>query len=501
MSLDGFLTFLTLIIAAYGVASSPTRLRLRLHLFGVTVISFIGFVLVIYYEMLVSEPAGIICPSWVGRQCRFLNLSRTFPTGPQIAFGVVIIWWLAAWFLLSRTSISPRAFPNLRRLVDELHYEHRIAELIQVVEPNLSLLEAAASRKLPGAKVYDTLRRWRRDETPREIMARLTTDAHEFEAPSRHQRALSWLKHCVGTAGRALPSGRSSEEAAREILRVLLLSRKIVEFIALYRAAFGVKLLTLHRIQEVFEFSDEYLTTLISTPHSTLYLEVKNNQNYSHGNNFFFPTENKLLNFLFENAKQAERLGVWEPLGDWILSKLRSDLHPDYTESLNLSAESFDRDPWEDPTFVVVKFFELMVSAALYQDISWHMWLYYFDHIVRRLTELYSDRGDGVDATDEFPTRSAYIIYTMFRIVRDWITAVTDLPDTSSQLMMKDERVVHENGNIPKSAILALGTCLKTLLLAPNVGDRFKRTIVSLVARAVDELPRNGARSAFRRSL
>ena len=67
--------------------------------------------------------------------------------------------------------------------------------------------------------------------------------------------------------------------------------------------------------------------------------------------------------------------------------------------------------------------------------------------------------------------------------------------------MMKDERVVHENGNIPKSAILALGTCLKTLLLAPNVGDRFKRTIVSLVARAVDELPRNGARSAFRRVL
>jgi hypothetical protein len=496
MTLDGFLVFLTLIFAAYGVASSATRLRLRLRPFSISFISIIGFILVIYYEMFAQN--GFPCPSRLGRLCRFLILSvEKFPTAGEVAFIIVIVWLLTAWFVLTRKTIPAGALSNLRRLVDELVYERRQAELLEVVEPHLPLLASAATRKLRGAAFYDRLKRWRRRETLMELHAHGVLNEAQ-QPPTFWKRALYALKFGIGSVGRVLPEGKPTQEAAEEILPILLLNQDLIEFIALYRAAFGVSLLAL-RVREVDDFSNEYLKALISAPGSTFHAEVRNNQNYERATQYAFPEENRLLHFLLADARQAERLGVWKPLGEWIIARLRPDRHPDYTGSLNLSSDAFDDECWEDPTFVVIQFFDLMVSAAEYQDVRWHMWLYYFPHILERLLEIYSDVGPGVDLEYEDPTRAAYIIHAMFRAMRDWITAVNHLPENSSQLTLDNEGIDHENGNIPKSAILALGTCLRDLLLAENVGERFKQTIVDLVIRGVGQLPRNGPRSAFRR--
>jgi hypothetical protein len=65
--------------------------------------------------------------------------------------------------------------------------------------------------------------------------------------------------------------------------------------------------------------------------------------------------------------------------------------------------------------------------------------------------------------------------------------------------MLDNERLDHKNGNIPKSAILALGMCRRDFLLAENVGEGFKRTIVTLVIGGIGHLPRYRPRTAFRR--
>ena len=49
------------------------------------------------------------------------------------------------------------------------------------------------------------------------------------------------------------------------------------------------------------------------------------------------------------------------------------------------------------------------------------------------------------------------------------------LPRDSPRLILENDEVVHENGNIPKSATLALGMCLETLLVVPSVGQAFKQ--------------------------
>jgi hypothetical protein len=44
-----------------------------------------------------------------------------------------------------------------------------------------------------------------------------------------------------------------------------------------------------------------------------------------------------------------------------------------------------------------------------------------------------------------------------------------------------DVSIDNENGNIAKSSILALGRCLRTILLADTVGERFKLYILEIV--------------------
>ncbi|MBV8891618.1 hypothetical protein [Bradyrhizobium sp.] len=147
MTLDGFLTFLTLIIAAYAIIPAVARLRLRLHMTAPLIISVIGFCLVVYFEFfsLLAQP----CPNAIGTACRFLAITSEGPISPgQAAFIVVIVWLILAWFGFSRTKLSAHALPNLSRLASELAYEGRYAELTKLIEPHVGLLDRAATRKL-----------------------------------------------------------------------------------------------------------------------------------------------------------------------------------------------------------------------------------------------------------------------------------------------------------------------------------------------------------------
>jgi len=80
VTLDGFLTFLTLIIAAYAIVPGVTRLRLRLHILGPLVVSIVGFCLVVYFEFfsLLAQP----CPKIIGTVCRFLTIGSERPINP-----------------------------------------------------------------------------------------------------------------------------------------------------------------------------------------------------------------------------------------------------------------------------------------------------------------------------------------------------------------------------------------------------------------------------------
>jgi hypothetical protein len=499
MTLDGFLTFLTLIIAAYGIAPGIMRLRLRLHTVLIVGISALGFLAVTYLE---TYPAfALPCPAILGSACRYLIIEKPSPgtaslVSGQLAFGAVIVWLVLATIILTRRRIFSWAIPTLQHLVDELLYEQRYGELIKVVEPHLAMLEFAARRRLWPARVRDWFARF---EPPPDDIAPWLAEAAgiSLTPPSLGSRLRQRARSAFATFRFLLPSGRKIEQAAQEVLRELLLSPRLTEHIALYRPQAGVTFLRISTAN-VHNFCDDYMVALISDAKSTLYTEVERNQNFAGGRQYDYPPDNRLLHYLFADARTAERLGVWKPLGEWLIAKLRAVKNPDYTNTLNFSSDDFEREKWQDPAYVVIFFFDLMVTAAEFQGVEWHMWLYYYPHFLDKIILIYDDSGPEVDLRDERPTRAAYLISELFYGLGHWIASVTELSAGSPHRRLQNTRVDHENGNIPKSAILALGSCLFALWRAENVGHRFKMTIYNTVMHLIGDLLRTGELSGFR---
>jgi len=126
------------------------------------------------------------------------------------------------------------------------------------------------------------------------------------------------------------------------------------------------------------------------------------------------------------------------------------------------------------------------------------MWLYYYRYFLQSLVALYDASGPEIDKTDEWPTRTSYLIYALFDGLVDWIEIVKNLPEDSPHRIVDNVLPQHANDNIPKSAALALGSCLDTLLRAPNVDERFRRYIHDIVLRAIREFARDGSQGRFR---
>jgi hypothetical protein len=237
---------------------------------------------------------------------------------------------------------------------------------------------------------------------------------------------------------------------------VVLQTPELIRFIATSRPKFGVQLLSCS-VYGVHEFCTAFLTALVANNQSELYTEIKQNQNISFNTGYAFPPHNHLLHFLFSDATKAEHLGVWQPLGEYILTALQPGNDPDYVRFLNGPADSFDDEKWRDRTFVVIRFFDLMVNAAEHQGVRWHMWLYYFPHFLERIVSFYDASGSDIKPNAEWPTRASYLIYQIFDALTSWIEAVKALPPGSPHRVLMSDNPTHENGNIPKSAAIALG--------------------------------------------
>lgn len=494
MTLDGFLTFLTLIIAAYAIVPGVTRLRLRLHILAPLIVSIVGFCLVVYFEFF--SFLALPCPKTIGDVCRFLTIKSESPINPgQAAFLVVIAWLVLAWLGLSRMKISSRALPTLSNLASELAYEGRYAELVKLIEPHVELLDRVATGKL----TFPALRKRLLELNPSNLPMHKLVERIDAGLPKFAERPIWYRTSALAAARLAtiVPDGRRAEDAANEVFRLLLQTPELTSYVAMSRPYFGIQLLSCS-IYGASDFSDDYLRVMISNSGSILYTEVKQNQNISSNSGYWFPEHNRLLHFLLSDAKTAERLGVWKPLGEYVISTLRPESDPAYVRFLNEAADDFEDEKWTDKTFVTIRFFDMMVTAALYQGIQWHMWLYYFPHFLEGLLKIYDASDESIDPTVEWPTRASYLIYELFSVMTGWIEAVEDIPNNSPHLTPDHDNLAHENGNIPKSAILALASCLESLLTADSVDERFKKSIHGVVMGALRRLSHAGVAGRHR---
>jgi hypothetical protein len=384
---------------------------------------------------------------------------------------------LWAIIVISRRKVGFRSLPTLAEITTLLVEEKKFAELTGLLEPNLDLLSRVSHEKFRTAGLRAYLAKLDDDRNLIELMS-LT--GQEVQLGFRYR-----MRAFAARLALLIPKFEAEVDAANSIFRAIFQSQEIVLFIARYRPNFGLKLLSLP-LWAATEFCESFLRYLIADPQSILYQELRHNQSMARVG-YTIPKHNRLLHFFFADADRAYRLSAWNGVGQYVLSELEKD--GDYRRFLNGAATFFESEQWQDKTFVGIFYFDVMVGAAEAQNVPWHMWLYFFPPIMEQLISIYDESAPDVDPEAEWPTRGAALIYEMFRCMLKWIEEARHLPDDSCHKKLESTKPTHQNGNIPKSAGIALGRCLKSLLLAENVGERFKAYIHSIVLRHIRDLP------------
>ena len=245
---------------------------------------------------------------------------------------------------------------------------------------------------------------------------------------------------------------------------------------------------------ERFDFVEQYLKELMRDPQSILYWEVYNNQNMSQ-HRYSIPQSNRVLSFFLADIKVAEDNRVYKPVGDFILSHLNELARDPESDPYNQACGDFETiGAWHSPIFVGVRFFDIMVNEALFQGIFWHMWLYYMPPIVERIVRNYRviDSPADADADAEFPIKYSSLLCQVFSCLCGWVTALEEVPPNQANVVLKSPRADHENGNIPKSSILALAECSYYVAVSKQIGRGLKRTLLNMVFGLYFELRSSG---------
>lgn len=463
MGLESILALAALLVAIYAIVPRDRRLGMVLKLNLIDWFLIIVSLVVVHY-------------------LQFYNFFRSFNLTPQLGLSkwgvtpknatyiVILITVLILYLRLRFAKLSKGKVFKFRELTGELLRTGQQLDLISLLENHLKSLVRIYRNDFFLPKVRERL------NPPIEVIIRnFQKNENGSLLKKKKSKIKVGLKNWVSSK---IPGYSKETEAAQDIIRQLLLSEDFVNSVAKNRPYFALKLIN-QPFHEQFDFLNLYVTALLSNTSSILYYEIQNNQNISSFHRYHLYESNKFLHFLFKDTKVAKKLSVWKPFGDYSLSFLDSQTrNPSQHEYNQDMGDYYENGKWKCPIFITIIFFDIMVSEALYQNVQWHMWLYYFPLLVERIERNYSPQGPLVRKISEWPTQYSYLLYHVVSTMCGWVRALRDIPSTQENVVLNSQDTENENGNIPKSTILALCRCFRFILSSKNISAEFKNYLL-----------------------
>jgi hypothetical protein len=490
--MDLFIKVIGLLVAVYALFPRERRLDLQLR-FGVldAFIFLCGVASVVYldlYSFLKVHGLALAPPRWT------IGLTTT-----QVSNSILLLMFFIFLLRARFARLSRRYAARFQQLTNELLWTQSNRELVVLVEANLTEL----------FKIYRDdgyLQRLKRQRTPRMSFEYL----HDLVDTGKGVPSERFLWKFLDPLIRRIPEHEREQAIASEALHRILSAKEFVSVLAQTRPYLGLTIFENLRVQgDKFlreEFANIYITALMADRSSVFYVELANNRNMESQHRYRLPPDNRLLNFLFRDARTAQDLEVYRFVGEFMLHYLDELSRSPAKDPYNQANTDDNSLMMHSALFAGVQLFDVMVSEALFQNIQWHMWLYYTTHFVKSIIRNYKPSDDPlIDPNIEFPIWYSKLLYDIFDALRGWIVALEDLPPDQANVQLQSTRPDHENDNIPKSSILATCICVHEVLLSDNLHSSLKESIMSVVFRAYFELRRTsqGARYAevFRRAL
>ena len=434
MSSEALLALTGLLFTIYSIMPTERRLdlRLRLRLFDwVLVATSLGALHYIsYYPVLASIGVAPNLGPW---RWRFTPDSASY----LVVVGTAAVIWIRA----GRAELSQDKLAVFAKLLDQLVASGRSADLVYLIDRHLARLVELERTHRPAAGTSQT------------------------------------------------PS--VAYEQLRDIFRRLLTTRSVVFEIAVYHPALAVRLARVE-VWDRWEYLSLLARALLDRRHGPLYYEVEHNQNLRSGHRYTIPGSNGYLSFFVGDAHRAHELRIYKEFGDYAVGELRRLGRDPDGARYNAALDEYEtRERWACPVHACIRVFDVMLPEAIHQGVEWHMWLYYFPILADRVLENLSPAPD-VELWREWPTPYHFLLYDVFGCLCNWLEESASMRDGRTNVAVRTLDLQHENESIAKSAALALGQVLRSVLLADAVDPGFRSYLMGMALRTSKEVEHDG---------
>ncbi len=474
------ITVIALLAAIYAVLPRERRLDLSLRIGKIDwLVIGLGIILVIFLEYHDFR----VVRGW------FLKIAYPAGITPQNTMYLVLLF--EALFISVRIRyyrLSKGKMPKFRELLEELYWSETYGELFALIQTHIRGLFRIYNSDFALSRFRSRLKNLIFPSFELRLLKVLeakrngTTERHRSQFV---ERILSALRPLVPLILRILPNDDLAQETASDLVRSVFPSPRFMAAMGRTRPYLGLDII--RQLKQPFErrdFVELYLKELISNHQSLFYQEIRNNQNLLPGNHnrYYIPQSNRILYFFLSDIAVAKEYGIYKPIGDFMkfhLDKLGRRPEDDPYNKATMYFE--DTEAWHSPVFVGARFFDIMVKEALFEGVTWHMWLYYMPSIVERIVRNYNVIDPLADEDAESPIVYSVMLYRIFSYLIEWVTALEDIPPSQSNVVLKYTNAETENDNIPKSSILALVQCCYYVAIAERLGKRQKHNLLDMV--------------------
>ncbi|EMF8143839.1 hypothetical protein JY483_08390 [Serratia marcescens] len=278
----------------------------------------------------------------------------------------------------------------------------------------------------------------------------------------------------------------TAAEYAREALSSIVSSPELTNHFALAHPSLCLELIKIEPIVRS-EFTSNFISALLDSPNSRLYVELKNNLNVSRGHRLLIPKNNRILHFFFSNAKFAANLATYRSIGEYLYWRLDED--EKIIGSLNKPLGSYyDISKYKCPIYSGVTLFEIMVHEGIHQGLQDHLWLHYYAHFAKKIIRNMNRQSD--ECIGEWETPFHFLLCHLFSVATDWAEQCEwiDEKEIPQENKEKDNFDLHY---ISKESTKLLGSMLQLVLPNKKLTLRSRKEILGSVVSCYIRLKRD----------
>lgn len=457
MGATGLLTILAILISGYGLLPDEKRLdiRLRISWLDLLIVSVpVIAILVVIYSPIILSTGYVDGVGW------FWGFTEDTMVFSCLLFIILFFGWkligsrlpaanYARWGKDSEQYLRSKKFEQLGYLLNKYH-----GQLFGVIDYQVWYV-----------RTHNFL-------MPKPILLILKSD----------EKRPVWEPYIFAVRkflAKPFPSRCKKQDEVELSVSRLLKSAAFVEYLAEAYPMIAAKASCL-RFPDRDEFVATFFKALMSHPGSPLYRELRDNQNCSYTGEYYLDESNQLLNFYFKDISVAQHVGVWQPIGEYVIEYIKKQRGQENFYNQPNDRFSDGEERWSCPIFIGSLFFELMVSFAIFQRAKDHMWLMYADNFLEVILESLN-HADDVDKDREFPSKFDYLMYQIFSACDDWVGAAEHLDYEG----VPAEDIQH----FPEYwAAKTLGSMLRRIVLSEKLPEQQKIYFLEIVVRRMRRL-------------